>query len=107
MTEVPQLDIPAARRHIIKRPRLTRLLDETTARVILLVAPAGYGKTTLARQWAKTLSGAIWVSLTPAHRDVVTFAEDLAAGADALGGSSTKFIREYLGTLDSARSDVE
>ena len=41
----------AARRHIIKRPRLTRLLDETTARIILLVAPAGYGKTTLARQW--------------------------------------------------------
>ena len=36
------------RDHIIKRPRLTRLLDETEARVILLVAPAGYGKTTLA-----------------------------------------------------------
>ena len=39
------------RDHIIKRPRLTRLLDETEARVILLVAPAGYGKTTLAREW--------------------------------------------------------
>src|SRR5215210_5863426 len=37
--------------HIIERPRLTKLLDETTARVITLVAPAGYGKTTLARQW--------------------------------------------------------
>jgi LuxR family maltose regulon positive regulatory protein len=37
--------------HIIRRPRLERLLDESDARVILLVAPAGYGKTTLARQW--------------------------------------------------------
>ena len=40
-----------AQSHIIKRPRLTKLLDDSGARVILLVAPAGYGKTTLARQW--------------------------------------------------------
>jgi LuxR family transcriptional regulator, maltose regulon positive regulatory protein len=72
------------------------MLDQCDARVILLLAPAGYGKTTLARQWAKTLSGAIWVSLTPAHRDVVTFAEDVAAGIDALGGDASKFIGEYV-----------
>ena len=43
---------PTARRQrIIERPRLTRLLDESPARVKMLVAPAGYGKTTLARQW--------------------------------------------------------
>jgi LuxR family transcriptional regulator, maltose regulon positive regulatory protein len=83
-------------RRIIERPRLIKLLDESEARIILLLAPAGYGKTTLARQWSKTLNGAIWVSLTPAHRDVVTFAEDVAAGIEALGGGSTEFIREYL-----------
>ena len=38
VTEVPELAVTAGRRHIIKRPRLTRLLDETTARVILLAA---------------------------------------------------------------------
>ncbi|HEY0415195.1 MAG TPA: hypothetical protein VGC78_02310, partial [Gaiellaceae bacterium] len=52
-------------RRIIERPRLTKLLDETDARTILLLAPAGYGKTTLARQWAKTLTRAVWVTLTP------------------------------------------
>lgn len=83
-------------RRIIERPRLIKLLDESEARIILLVAPAGYGKTTLARQWAKTLNAVISVTLTPAHRDVVTFAEDLAAGIEALGGGSTEFIREYL-----------
>ncbi|HST16147.1 MAG TPA: LuxR C-terminal-related transcriptional regulator [Gaiellaceae bacterium] len=83
-------------RRIIERPRLIKMLDESEARVILLLAPAGYGKTTLARQWVKTLSGAIWVSATPAHRDVVTLAEDLATGVDALGGNASKFIREYL-----------
>ncbi|MGZ8740459.1 MAG: hypothetical protein ACXWZ8_07675 [Gaiellaceae bacterium] len=38
------------RRRIIERPRLTRLLDEGQGRIKMLVAPAGYGKTTLARQ---------------------------------------------------------
>src|SRR5256885_17208593 len=60
---------PAARRHIIERPRLTRLLDQAQARVIMLVAAAGYGKTTLARQWLNDKPHA-WYSLTPASSDV-------------------------------------
>src|SRR5437763_16942773 len=40
-------------RRIIERPRLTRLLTESESRVMLLVAPAGYGKTTLAREWLR------------------------------------------------------
>jgi len=87
---------PRRERGIIERPRLTKMLDECEARVILLLAPAGYGKTTLARQWVRTLASAIWVSATPAHRDVVTLSEDLASGVDALGGSASKFIREYI-----------
>ncbi len=83
-------------RRIIERPRLIKLLDEAEQRTILLLAPAGYGKTTLARQWAKTLNRAIWITLTPAHRDVVTLAEDLADGIDALGGDAKAFIAEYL-----------
>ena len=31
--------LPPAQRHIIKRPRLTSLLDDAEARLILLVAP--------------------------------------------------------------------
>jgi len=84
-------------RRIIERPRLIKLLDECESRIILLVAPAGYGKTTLARQWAKTLADAVWVACTPAHRDVVTFSEDVATGIDALGGDAARFVREYLG----------
>ena len=45
---------PAAQSTIIKRPRLTKLLDESEARIMLLCAPAGYGKTTLAREWVET-----------------------------------------------------
>jgi len=81
VTEVPELAISAGRRHIIKRPRLTRLLDETSARVILLVAPAGYGKTTLAREWLATRA-AIWYRATQASEDVAALAGALA---DAFG----------------------
>ena len=58
-----------ASRHIIERPRLTRLLDETTARVIMLVAPAGYGKTTLARQWLAKRPH-VWFEASTALADV-------------------------------------
>jgi LuxR family maltose regulon positive regulatory protein len=92
----PKPSRPRRQRRIIERPRLIKMLDEADARVILLLAPAGYGKTTLARQWAKTLNGAIWIGLTPAHRDVATLAEDIA---EALGGPdtpATDYIRQFV-----------
>jgi ATP/maltotriose-dependent transcriptional regulator MalT len=76
-TEAQQLTGIAA--HIIKRPRLTKILDETDARIILLCAPAGYGKTTLAREWIATRSEPVyWYSGGPAMADVAALAVDLA-----------------------------
>jgi ATP/maltotriose-dependent transcriptional regulator MalT len=66
-------EMKAPRRRIIKRPRLTRLLDEADARILLLVAPAGYGKTTLAREWSSDRK-TVWVDATPARADVESFA---------------------------------
>ena len=65
---------------IIERPRLTRRLDECGARIILLLAPAGYGKTTLARQWLSDKQHA-WCSLSPASRDVAALALVIASAA--------------------------
>jgi len=69
---------PHAQSYIIKRPRLTKLLDESEARIILLVAPAGYGKTTLAREWLKGREGVAWYSGRPAMADVAALASGLA-----------------------------
>src|SRR5262245_27428639 len=78
MTTTPaaqQPQVPASRRHIINRPRLTRLLDDTTARIILLVAPAGYGKTTLAREWlSQGTRQYAWYQADASSRDVAAFA---------------------------------
>jgi ATP/maltotriose-dependent transcriptional regulator MalT len=68
---------------VVRRPRLTRLLDETTAQVILLVAPAGYGKTTLAREWlAQRRHG--WYRGTSASPDVAALALGLARAASVV-----------------------
>lgn len=83
-------------RRIIERPRLIKLLDDTDARTILLLAPAGYGKTTLARQWAKTLNGAVWVTLTGAHADVAWLAGDIAHAADGTDGTTVRTIRQHI-----------
>src|SRR5258707_12213787 len=69
---------PHGQSFIIKRPRLTKLLDESGARIILLVAPAGYGKTTLAREWVAGKDGVAWYSGRPAMADVAALACGLA-----------------------------
>src|SRR4051794_10981274 len=76
--------------HIIKRPRLTRILDETDARIILLCAPAGYGKTTLAREWVATRKEPVlWYSGGPAMADVAALAVDLA---ELFGGVDSELV---------------
>src|SRR5438046_1395885 len=76
--------------HIIKRPRLTRILDETDARIILLCAPAGYGKTTLAREWVATRAEPVlWYSGGPAMADVAALAVDLA---ELFGGVDSELV---------------
>ena len=73
----------APRRHIIERPRLTRLLTEAEAKVILLVAPAGYGKTTLARQWLSDKPH-VWHNSTASSADVAALASRLSDSARSL-----------------------
>ncbi|HEY8108124.1 MAG TPA: AAA family ATPase, partial [Gaiellaceae bacterium] len=65
--------------HIIERPRLIAQLAESGgARVSVLAAPAGYGKTTLARQWSQRQTGPVaWYRTTRASGDVALLAVQL------------------------------
>ncbi|MGH2971771.1 MAG: hypothetical protein ACRDLE_06545, partial [Gaiellaceae bacterium] len=69
----------------IKRPRLTKLLDEAGARVILLLAPAGYGKTTLAREWTEDQDRVGWYSGSQAMIDVAGLSVGIAEVLGAMG----------------------
>ncbi|HZS30278.1 MAG TPA: LuxR C-terminal-related transcriptional regulator [Gaiellaceae bacterium] len=62
--------------HIIERPRLIARLEEGGgSRVSVFAAPAGYGKTTLARQWSERQTGqVVWYRTTRASGDVALLA---------------------------------
>lgn len=101
VAEKPRARIIRRERPIIERPRLIEKLDACSSKTILLLAPAGYGKTTLARQWARTLSSVVWVTATPAHRDVTVLARDIAGSVDAIGGDCASFVNQYLKARDN------
>jgi ATP/maltotriose-dependent transcriptional regulator MalT len=100
------LDMSRAGRRFIERPRLTRLLSESESRVMLLVAPAGYGKTTLAREWLRDRKHA-WYQATPSSSDVAA----LALGLAAAGGGSLPDVggrlRGRLKTVNDAAAEAE
>lgn len=61
-----KLHAPAVRKEWVERPALIRYLADAAARVVLVDAPAGFGKTTLVAQWRASRSDdrpTAWVSL--------------------------------------------
>src|SRR6516164_11006731 len=61
-----KLHAPVARKEWAERQELIDYLAGTTARLVLVDAPAGFGKTTLVAQWRSSASGGrsfAWVSL--------------------------------------------
>jgi LuxR family maltose regulon positive regulatory protein len=85
----------ATRRRIIERPRLTRLLDQTEARIIVLVGPAGYGKTTLAREWLAS-RGSAWYQASAASTDVAALAVGIAKAAAPLFPRASNRVAEWV-----------
>ncbi len=82
-------------RRIIERPRLTRILDGSTAQVRMLIAPAGYGKTTLAEQWTSAEGRRVaWYPCRSSSADVAVLSVGLAQAAVELLPECDRRIRE-------------
>lgn len=89
--------LAGGQQHFIERPRLTEMLDETMAKIILLVAPAGYGKTTLARQWMGQWTDSVsWYSCVPASRDIAALAGGIARAVGSRMKDASTRIRAEL-----------
>jgi LuxR family maltose regulon positive regulatory protein len=100
--------VGAGRRRIIKRPRLTRMLDESGARIVLLVAPAGYGKTTLAQEWlGEDVRRAAWYRGGPAAADVAALAVGLAQATSEIVPGAGDRMRERLRATDRPEEEAQ
>ena len=79
-----KLHVPGPRPGLVPRPRLAQRLDEGLAQGLVLVcAPAGYGKTVLLADWARQGgSPAGWLSLDAADNDPARFWRHAVAALD-------------------------
>ncbi len=95
-----KLYIPRLRPHVVLRPRLIERLNEGLHRkLILLSAPAGFGKTTLVSEWVEGIQRpAAWLSLDAGENDPTRFLTYLVA---ALQTIATTIGEGVLGVLDS------
>ena len=84
-----KIHLPAPRRDLVPRPRLTeRLGPGPCPRLVLVSAPAGFGKTTLLCQWladAKEDISVAWFSLDEADNDPRRFLEHVVAALQVVG----------------------
>ncbi len=90
-----KLDARAPGARTVDRARLRALFDGAPdARLILVAAPAGFGKTTALAAWLGS-SGlrSAWLALDPRDDDPVRFARVLAAAAARAAGDSTEPTR--------------
>src|SRR4051812_44017986 len=81
----PMFDPPRTHDRMVARPDLVARLDDAARGALtLIVAPAGWGKTVLAAQWARARERVAWVHVAPgADLDSVAHATLRASGADA------------------------
>ena len=76
---------PLVRPGTIRRPLLDRLADGDPRRIISVVAPPGYGKTTLLAQWAEHGGPAFaWVSVDERDNDAKVLLSYVAQALDAV-----------------------
>ena len=104
----PKLTPPRRRPDTIRRERLLRLLgDALEYDVIVVSAPAGYGKSTLIVDWIGGVNLPVaWLSLDRQDRDPLVLLRDLASAVRTIAPSA---LERFEGLLQSSgdRTDPE
>ena len=97
--------VPAPAPHELRRERLLEVLHRHRARpLILLVAAAGFGKSTLAATYARDSGAAVaWLTLQPADRDSRRLFARLADALDAGFGEPDSVPELRRGLADGAQ----
>ena len=88
---------PRLRHDEVPRARTLRAFAEVSdPRVISVVAPPGYGKTTLLAQWARTKDRPVaWLTIDAADNDVVGLFTYLAAAIDRVAPLDQDLVSRF------------
>lgn len=103
-----KLQIPLQPPHLVHRPRLIKTLEQAILhyRLVLIAAPAGYGKTTLLSQWAhETRLAVVWLSLGEEDNDPERFLRYLLAGWEKVQPGVSQSKLDLI--LSGATPDIE
>jgi LuxR family transcriptional regulator, maltose regulon positive regulatory protein len=96
-----KLYVPRPRRDLVSRPRLKELLRfGAEARLVLVSAPAGFGKSTLLAEWfgeiSEGASRVAWISLDASDSDSTSFWSCVAAALGSVVPGLESGVRELL-----------
>src|SRR4051812_20831524 len=95
---------PRPRGALVPRARLTeRLRAGEGPRLVLVAAPAGFGKTTLLAQWLACVERVAWLALDAGDADLRPFLSHLAA---AIHAAEPEAGAEALALLESGATDA-
>ena len=96
-----KLRVPTVPPWVVARPRLSALQKAAErSRVVLVSAPAGYGKSTLVAQWSELdprASG--WVQLGPGDNDSVVLLAHVVAALERTGPVCGELLEELSGRM--------
>ncbi len=79
-----KLRTPPLRDHALPRPVLVERLAQARQSVCLVVAPAGYGKTTLLAQLARSIPDVAWIRLDETDDDPTVLLSDMVDAIDTV-----------------------
>src|SRR6476620_3094431 len=98
-----KLYIPPPRPNVVSRPRLIERLNEGLHRKLILIsAPAGFGKTTLVSEWVAACEVPVaWLSLDDGDNDPTRFLTYLVAALRTIAPNIGKGV---LGMLQSPQT---
>jgi LuxR family maltose regulon positive regulatory protein len=94
-----KLHVPQPRPGFLPRPRLLERLDEApAAELVLVCAPAGFGKTALLSDWARSVRRPVaWLSLDQGDNDPARFWRHVAAALDRVCPGIAEQVAPLLG----------